>query len=141
MSGRLKQIENQLPTLFTKNPFAHSSVIFDRIKIKDLGSYPNHFFYAQDFALWIKVMSKYNFANIDIPLNKIRKHKDQVTMNKNLTWLKAKEELKIAKSSIILPNLLFSTRLNLIIKIIKLYLALSFQLIKSNIFKETGQNV
>ena len=86
-------------------------------------------------------MSKYNFANIDIPLNKIRKHKEQVTMNKNLTWLKAKEELKIAKSSIILPNLLFSTRLNLIIKIIKLYLALSFQLIKSNIFKETGQNV
>ena len=77
------------------NPFAHSSVMFDRNKIIKLGGYPENYVYAQDLALWIKVCSHYRVANISNYITKIRIHDDQTGMNINMIKTKLFEKIKL----------------------------------------------
>ena len=45
--------QNIIDTFVFYNPFAHSSVLFNRKKILEVGGYPEEFNYSQDKALWI----------------------------------------------------------------------------------------
>ena len=110
---------NEIINSFSKfNPFAHSSVIFDRKKINKLGGYPEQFKYAQDLALWLKVCSKYKVANINQSLVKIRIHEDQATTDKKIEKIKLVEELMNAKSTLKIPGLFIRTKIQLLVRIL-----------------------
>jgi len=99
------------------NPFAHSSVLFDREKVSKLGYYPEEFLYAQDLALWVKVCSKFKVANLNQTLVKIRIHNDQATSNIKIKKLKYIEEIKIIHDIQRIPGLTKRSIINLKIKL------------------------
>ncbi len=51
-------------SIFKRNPFAHSCVVFRTDLIKEAGSYDESICYGQDYDLWMKLLPKTNFANI-----------------------------------------------------------------------------
>jgi len=111
-------------SIYKKNPFAHSSVIFDREKIISLGCYPEDYLYAQDLALWLKIMLKFKVANLNNFLTNIRVHNQQFTSDNKFAEIKMTEELKLAKRCLYIPKTFIKTKLNLTIKILIIYLGL-----------------
>ncbi len=51
-------------SIFRKNPFAHSCVIFKTDLIKQAGKYDESVRYGQDYDLWIRLFPKTTFMNI-----------------------------------------------------------------------------
>lgn len=51
-------------TLFWRNPFAHSSVMYRTELIKQAGKYNPEVRYAQDYELWVRIHTKTKFANL-----------------------------------------------------------------------------
>lgn len=61
------------------NPLAHSTMIFRRQTVMNLGGYPAKYVWAQDFALILKVASRHTLANLPVILGSIRQHPLQMT--------------------------------------------------------------
>ena len=99
-----------------QNPFAHSSVIFEKDKIIGLGCYPDNYSYAQDLALWSNICLKYKVANLNEYLVKIRYHTNQATANPKFAEIKIKEELSLIINILQIPSLKIITILRLYIK-------------------------
>ena len=59
--------------LWKNNSFCHGSTMYRRECINDVGSYREKFKYAQDYDLWFRVSERYNLANIDILLYRMRR--------------------------------------------------------------------
>lgn len=55
-------------TLFKRNPFAHSAVVFRTELVRQVGSYDTTVRYGQDYDLWLRLLPKTRFANIVTPL-------------------------------------------------------------------------
>ncbi len=51
-------------SIFRKNPFAHSCVIFKTDLIKQAGKYDESVRYGQDYDLWLRLFPKTTFMNI-----------------------------------------------------------------------------
>ena len=51
-------------SIFKRNPFAHSSIIFRTELIKESGTYDETLRFGQDYELWLRLLPKTNFANI-----------------------------------------------------------------------------
>ncbi len=51
-------------SLFKRNPFAHSSVVFRTLLIKESGLYDETLRLGQDYELWLRLLTKTDFANI-----------------------------------------------------------------------------
>lgn len=51
-------------SIFKRNPFAHSCVIFRTELIKEAGCYDESIRFGQDYELWLRLLPKTNFANI-----------------------------------------------------------------------------
>lgn len=51
-------------SIFKRNPFAHSCVVFRTDTIKEAGLYDESIRYGQDYDLWMRLLTKTNFANI-----------------------------------------------------------------------------
>lgn len=51
-------------SLFKRNPFAHSCVVFRTELVKEAGYYDASIRYGQDYELWMRLLPKTNFANI-----------------------------------------------------------------------------
>ena len=51
-------------TIFKRNPFAHSCVVFRTALIKEAGCYDESIRFGQDYELWLRLLPKTNFANI-----------------------------------------------------------------------------
>ncbi len=51
-------------SIFKRNPFAHSCVIFRTELIKEAGHYDETIRYGQDYDLWMRLLPKTTFANI-----------------------------------------------------------------------------
>ncbi len=68
--------------LFTGiNPFFHSSVAINKSLIGNNILYRERFKHAEDYDMWIRLLSKYKFKHISKPLIKYRIHQNQVTKN------------------------------------------------------------
>lgn len=51
-------------SIFRKNPFAHSCVIFKTDLVKQAGKYDESVRYGQDYDLWLRLLPETTFANI-----------------------------------------------------------------------------
>lgn len=51
-------------SIFRRNPFAHSCVVFRTELIRGAGCYDESIRYGQDYELWLRLLPKTNFANI-----------------------------------------------------------------------------
>ena len=51
-------------SIFKRNPFAHSCIIFRTELIKEVGLYDENARYGQDYELWLRLLPKTTFANI-----------------------------------------------------------------------------
>lgn len=69
-------------TLYTRNCFAHGSVMINKDLVsKDL-YYDEEFKYAQDYRLWAKIAKKFKIANLREPLYKLRLHENSISKEK-----------------------------------------------------------
>ncbi len=55
-------------TIFKRNPFAHSTVVFRTELVQRLGGYDPTVRYGQDYDLWLRLLPVTCFANISTPL-------------------------------------------------------------------------
>lgn len=51
-------------SIFKRNPFAHSAVLFRTELVRALGGYDNRIRYGQDYDLWLRLLPKTRFANL-----------------------------------------------------------------------------
>ncbi len=51
-------------SIFKRNPFAHSTVLFRTEFVKALGGYDSNVRYGQDYDLWLRLLPKTCFANL-----------------------------------------------------------------------------
>jgi glycosyltransferase involved in cell wall biosynthesis len=51
-------------TIYKRNPFAHSCVVFRTQLIKDVGCYDESIRYGQDYDLWLRLLPKTSFTNL-----------------------------------------------------------------------------
>lgn len=68
--------------LLIKNLFCHSSVMYRKKEIIDLGSYDENLRIWEDYDLWLKIGLKYKFANLNIYTTAYRKHSNQSNSDK-----------------------------------------------------------
>lgn len=69
-------------TLYTRNCFAHGSVMINKeLVAKDL-YYDEEFKYAQDYRLWAKIAKKFKVANLQDSLYKLRLHENSISKEK-----------------------------------------------------------
>jgi hypothetical protein len=77
------------------NPFAHSSVLFRRSVVRELGGYPADYIYAQDFALWLNLSCHYPVANLSEELVQIRIHPDQTGSSTQMRIVRTWDDLRV----------------------------------------------
>jgi glycosyltransferase involved in cell wall biosynthesis len=68
--------------LLIKNLFCHSSVIYRKKEILDLGCYDENLSIWEDYDLWLKIGLKYKFANLNIFTTAYRRHGNQSNSEK-----------------------------------------------------------
>ena len=82
------------------NPFPHSSVIFSRQVVNELGGYPD-FAYGQDMALWLEIMRHdYEYAIMPDFLVKLRRHDSQAMQDPDKKYLRFSENIRLQKKAI-----------------------------------------
>ncbi|SHN49664.1 glycosyltransferase family 2 protein [Desulfovibrio litoralis] len=98
-----KDLCSRLP-LF--NQFAHAACMFRTEAVKLVGGYPEDFKYAQDLALWLKLITNnYQVASLAHNYAAIRLHKAQATRSKEYQELRLLDELRLHKLMLKLPNI------------------------------------
>lgn len=75
--GRINKIDSNI---FKRNPIAHPSVMYRRLQVIDLGGYREGF--AEDWDLWIRLLSKGYLRNSFKPFTAYRIHPNQLSRNK-----------------------------------------------------------
>ncbi len=68
--------------LFYLNPFIHSSVMFTKKEIIEIGLYNESFKYSQDYNLWCRLSFIGNIGNLNEYLVKHRVHKNSLSFKK-----------------------------------------------------------
>ena len=113
IDGKQKNIGEFCPPLSRKgiidyivsvnNPFPHSSVIFSRQVVDELGGYPRRFSYGQDMALWLEIMRHdYGYAIVPDFLVKIRRHDNQVMQDPTKEYMRFVENIRLQRKAIVL---------------------------------------
>jgi len=64
------------------NQFLHTSVMFRRNVVLDIGGYDERFRYSQDYDLWIRLLRKYDAANLSDYLVKHRINRESVAFKR-----------------------------------------------------------
>lgn len=116
-----KKIKNFTRDLLFKNTLAHSSVIFKKNLIKEIGIYPKKFIYSQDYAFYLKVIKNHEIGFIKKKLVKIRFHRNSES-SKTSNYIKINENLELLKWSFknLKPNL--KEKIIIFISFLKLHL-------------------
>ena len=86
------------------NPFAHSSVMYRRVPIVKEGGYPKDHPYVHDFALWLRLMARYQVAILPEELVDIRVHSGQMTHAPALEAMRYREEIRLYHRAIALTG-------------------------------------
>lgn len=68
--------------LLLKNFFCHSSVMYRKQEIVNLGSYDESLPIWEDYDLWLKIGMQYKFTNLHIDMTAYRKHNNQSNSEK-----------------------------------------------------------
>jgi glycosyltransferase involved in cell wall biosynthesis len=71
-----------LDRLSESNSFMHGSVMFRKHCVDVVGGYRQEFKYCQDYDLWIRIIEKYNAANIGEFLYKLRRANNSISREK-----------------------------------------------------------
>ncbi len=79
------------------SPFIHSTVMFRLRPILDLGGYPEEYIFAQDCALWLKVIRTYQTANLPRVLAKRLIHPEQLTQVPGLSTVRTEEKIRLLR--------------------------------------------
>ena len=74
------EIKYQLPY---ENCINHSTVMMKKSSLETIGFYNNEYINSQDYDLWLRSLTKLQFANIPEPLVKYRKHQKRISHKKN----------------------------------------------------------
>ncbi len=82
--------------LINENIISHSTVMYRKKLINEIGNYPKDFKYAQDYAFYLRTLKKFNLEIIKNKLCKVRiAHKNSETFRQSTTGLIVFEELKL----------------------------------------------
>ncbi len=92
------------------SPFIHSTVMFRLRPIVDLGGYPEEYRFAQDCALWLKVIRTYATANLPRVLAKRLIHPEQLTQVPELSTVRTEEKIRLLRFALTHPGLPFRAR-------------------------------
>ena len=79
------------------NNFIHSSVIFNKEKIRHLGGYDTEIGLAQDYSLWTKILFRHEISQLPEVLVLYRKHKENLS-SKHFTLQESNVELIVKKN-------------------------------------------
>ena len=88
-----------------QNPFAHSSVLFRRAPVQEIGGYPVDYLYAQDLSLWFQLSCQYPVANLSEELAQIRIHPGQTGRSADMRTVKRWEALRVYRQAQAHPGL------------------------------------
>ena len=86
------------------NPIPHSTMICRRQAVMDMGGYPSKYFWAQDFALILKVASRHVLANLPEVLGSIRQHPLQMTALPEHTAHKLLDSYQLLRKARFIPG-------------------------------------
>jgi glycosyltransferase involved in cell wall biosynthesis len=70
-------------TIFTHNPFAHSSVVVRRSVLEECGGYTAEYLHNEDYDLWLRVCASHEAANLSETLMKRREHREAITTRRH----------------------------------------------------------
>lgn len=99
---------NNLPLY---NQFAHSACAYRTHAALEAGSYPQDFPYAQDFALWIAMLTKgCRAASLPKVLTGVRVHPGQATRDLSLLIVRREDNHNLAQAMLGIPGLSRSAR-------------------------------
>lgn len=73
------------------NPLVHSSLMYRRDVVQALGGYPADFAFAQDMALYLRLLERHRLAALPERLVQIRQHAQQFSARPTLSLLRAAE--------------------------------------------------
>lgn len=51
-------------TIFKRNPFAHSAVLFRTVLVRNIGGYSENVYFGQDYDLWLRLLPLTKFHNL-----------------------------------------------------------------------------
>ena len=74
-------IKYQLPY---GNCISHPSVMMKKSTLENVGLYNPEYKTSQDYELWLRLLPKYRFANLEEPLVQYRKHHKRINSNQNM---------------------------------------------------------
>jgi glycosyltransferase involved in cell wall biosynthesis len=86
------KLKRMLPV---KNLICHSSVMYKKSLILQLGGYPKDYIFSQEYILWLNVMTIYKMKQIKSFLVNYRDHDDQLSNSKSQQKYIFLENLKI----------------------------------------------
>lgn len=86
------------------NPIPHSTMTYRRRQIMALGGYPLKYFWAQDFALILKVASRHTLANLPEVLSSIRQHSSQMTARPENTSHRLLDSYQLLRKARFIPG-------------------------------------
>lgn len=66
-------------TMLLKNPFVHSSVLYDREAVLKVGGYNEELTYCEDYDLWLRLGAAHDMANLPEFLTAYTLHSSNVT--------------------------------------------------------------
>lgn len=90
-----------------QNPFVHSSVMFRHAVVQTFGGYPTSYF-AQDFALWIRISRQFQVAILPEELLWLRRHRQ--SQSRQYSTARTLDRLRLAQHVLHFPNLPEITR-------------------------------
>jgi glycosyltransferase involved in cell wall biosynthesis len=91
--------EELADSLGWSNPIAHSSAMYRREAAAEIGGYPENYVWAQDYALFIALTSKYRIAMLDHFLCSIRIQETNMTRSPKLQLTVAQERLLLLEQA------------------------------------------
>ena len=100
-SNLIKKIKRPLldkdirKSILYRNPFAHSSVVFDKEKVLQVGGYRD-FRVGEDYDLFLRMGLQGKFCNLEEVMLKYRVHSDNISMENKIKSLES--NLEIIKS-------------------------------------------
>jgi glycosyltransferase involved in cell wall biosynthesis len=97
----LLQHKDIINNIVKYNPFLHSSVLFRKVILENIGFYNESFKYTQDYEYWIRIMSQYKVANLEEILASRRCSSGMISIQKE-----KEQRMYAIKSKLLAVNLL-----------------------------------
>lgn len=129
------KIKNIKEKMFINNLVAHSTVMYRRSLLSKVGAYPKNFYYAQDYAFYLKVLKFFSIKIFNERLVSIRtNHKNSETFRLNKSFTILKEEINLIKWISQNFKLKLKTKVKIFFKLTKIILKFFFIILKKFLY-------